>query len=385
MKFLFIVQGEGRGHLTQALTLEEHLLRKGHEVVEVLVGKSRNRELPTFFRQKLRAPLSRFESPNFLPTPANRKNNLTGSILYNIVRLPAFSRSILFIRRRIKASGADIVVNFYELLTGLTYLFCRPETRQICIGHQYLFLHKDFRFPRVNRTQLGLLKMFTRLTAIGSDRMLALSFSRMADDKKQRIYVVPPLLRKEVLQQTVSEGHYIHGYMVNSGFSSQVMAWHKAYPHIPLRFFWDRKNETEVCHIDDTLSFYPLDDHAFLKQMSGCRAYASTAGFESICEAIYMGKPVLMVPAHIEQECNAYDAMCAGAGIISTSFSLDCLLEFSSTFRPNRTFIFWVHNVNLLIEHLIREPEPTPQSLYTEKILQLFRRYKPVFYKYLNT
>ena len=47
--------------------------------------------------------------------------------------------------------------------------------------------------------------MFTRLTAIGSDRMLALSFSRMADDKKQRIYVVPPLLRKEVLQQTVSK------------------------------------------------------------------------------------------------------------------------------------------------------------------------------------
>ena len=173
MKFLFIVQGEGRGHLTQALTLEEHLLREGHEVVEVLVGKSRNRELPTFFRQKLKAPLSRFESPNFLPTPANRKNNLTGSILYNIVRLPAFSRSILFIRQRIKASGADIVVNFYELLTGLTYLFCRPESRQICIGHQYLFLHKDFRFPRVNRTQLGLLKMFTRLTAIGSDRMLA--------------------------------------------------------------------------------------------------------------------------------------------------------------------------------------------------------------------
>ena len=79
--------------------------------------------------------------------------------------------------------------------------------------------------------------MFTRLTAIGSDRMLALSFSRMADDKKQRIYVVPPLLRKEVLQQTVSEGHYIHGYMVNSGFSSKVKPWHKAYTHIPLFFF----------------------------------------------------------------------------------------------------------------------------------------------------
>ena len=35
MKFLFIVQGEGRGHLTQAITLEEILRRNGHEVVAV--------------------------------------------------------------------------------------------------------------------------------------------------------------------------------------------------------------------------------------------------------------------------------------------------------------------------------------------------------------
>ena len=34
MKFLFIVQGEGRGHLTQAITLEEILRRNGHEVPE---------------------------------------------------------------------------------------------------------------------------------------------------------------------------------------------------------------------------------------------------------------------------------------------------------------------------------------------------------------
>lgn len=42
--------------------------------------------------------------------------------------------------------------------------------------------------------------------------------------------------------------------------------------------------------------------------MAGCKAYASTAGFESVCEAMYLGKPILMVPAHIEQDCNAYDA-----------------------------------------------------------------------------
>ena len=50
MKFLFIVQGEGRGHFTQAITLEDMLLRNGHQVVEVLVGKSSSRTLPGFFR-----------------------------------------------------------------------------------------------------------------------------------------------------------------------------------------------------------------------------------------------------------------------------------------------------------------------------------------------
>lgn len=382
MRFLFIVQGEGRGHLTQALTLEEHLLREGHEVVEVLVGKSRNRELPAFFQKKIKAPIGRFESPNFLPTPANRRNHLTRSVFYNLMHAPAYLRSIAFIRRRIQATGADVVVNFYEMLTGLAYSFFRPKARQICIGHQYLFLHKDFRFPRVNRLQLAMLKIFTRVTAIGSDRKLALSFRKMEDDRKRHIHVVPPLLRKEVLRQATTDGPYIHGYMVNSGFSAQVQAWHQARPDIPLRFFWDRKGEKEVRHVDATLSFHPLDDQTFLEQMGGCRAYASTAGFESICEAMYMGKPVLMVPAHIEQECNAYDAMCSGAGIVSEEFSLDRLLEFSASFHPNHKFIFWANNVNLIVENLVRPPETEANRLlYMEKILQLFKRYKLVSYK----
>ena len=49
MKILFIVQGEGRGHLTQAISMERLLRSNGHEVVEVLVGKSESRRLPGFF------------------------------------------------------------------------------------------------------------------------------------------------------------------------------------------------------------------------------------------------------------------------------------------------------------------------------------------------
>ena len=150
MKFLFIVQGEGRGHLTQAITLEEILRRNGHEVVEVLVGKSSSRRLPGFFNRNIHAPVKRFVSPNFLPTPANKRVSLMRSVAYNLVKLPVYINSINYIRQRIEDSGADRVINFYELLTGLTYFLFRPSVPQICIGHQYLILHKSFEFPKAD-------------------------------------------------------------------------------------------------------------------------------------------------------------------------------------------------------------------------------------------
>lgn len=137
MKFLFIVQGEGRGHLTQAITLEEMLLRNGHEVVEVLVGKSSTRTLPGFFNRSIHAPVKRFISPNFLPTVDDKRANLTRSFAYNLLKIPEYFRSMCYINQRIRETGAEVVINFYELLTGLTYTFFRPSVPYVCIGHQY--------------------------------------------------------------------------------------------------------------------------------------------------------------------------------------------------------------------------------------------------------
>lgn len=353
MKFLFIVQGEGRGHLTQAITLEEILLRNGHEVVEVLVGKSSSRRLPGFFNRSIHAPVKRFISPNFMPAPANKRVSLMRSVAYNLLKLPVYMNSIRYIHQRIEASGADMVINFYELLTGFTYFLFHPSVPQVCVGHQYLFLHKDFEFPRAGKLNVALLKFFTRLTAIGARERLALSFRAMEDDDERHIHVVPPLLRREVQLHEPCTGDYVHGYMVNSGFGESIMQWHKRHPDTPLRFFWDKWEEEPVKKVDDTLSFYQLDDVEFLRQMAGCKAYASTAGFESICEAMYLGKPIMMVPAHIEQDCNAYDAALSGAGIVSNDFDLDRLLEFAKTYEPRREFVYWVRGGEYTLLHLL--------------------------------
>ena len=358
MKFLFIVQGEGRGHFTQAITLEEMLLRNGHEVVEVLVGKSSTRTLPGFFNRSIHAPVKRFISPNFLPTADNKRANLTKSFAYNLLRLPEYLRSMYYINQRIRETGAEVVINFYELLTGLTYALFRPSVPYICVGHQYLFLHRDFEFPDKNSCQLWMLRFFTRMTALRSSKKLALSFLEMEQDDMNQIVTVPPLIRQEVTAIRPEKGDYIHGYMVNSGFADSVESFHAKHPEVPLTFFWDRSDAEEVTRIDETLSFHQIDDVKFLNGMANCRAYASTAGFESICEAMYLGKPVLMVPAHIEQDCNAYDAARGGAGIISDNFEVDRLLEFArSEYQPEENFRSWVRSCEWRLLNCIETAE----------------------------
>lgn len=95
MKVLFVVQGEGRGHLTQAIAMEDLLRRNGHEVVEVLVGKSNSCSLPGFFNRNIKAPIKRFLSPNFLPTPANKRVCLFRSVAYNVTRIPTYIHVIV--------------------------------------------------------------------------------------------------------------------------------------------------------------------------------------------------------------------------------------------------------------------------------------------------
>ena len=80
MKVIFVIQGEGRGHLTQALALGQMLRHEGHEVVKVLVGKSKNRVIPTFFEKQIGCGIEQFYSPNFRPSKDNRRFNLLRSI-----------------------------------------------------------------------------------------------------------------------------------------------------------------------------------------------------------------------------------------------------------------------------------------------------------------
>jgi len=341
MKFMFIVQGEGRGHLTQAITLYKMLERNGHKVVGVLVGKSKRRELPTFFYNNIQAPVFRFDSPNFLPAAHHKRNNIWSSIAYNLLKTPVYLRSIFYLHRKIKELQPDKIINFYDLMAGLTYLFFPPKTPCISVAHQYLFLHPDYSFPKENIAELKSLQLFNYLTSFRSKKLLALSIEQKPNVPALRMIILPPLLRDRILNCRITQGDYLHGYLLNDNYADEITNYCAQHPEIKMHFFWDKKDAPAETHIDN-LTFHTLDDRSFIHYMSGCKAYATTAGFESVCEAMYLGKPVLMVPTHIEQTCNAHEAALAGAGIVADRFDLDALLQYIPEYQGNEQFKNWV-------------------------------------------
>ena len=354
MKAIFVVQGEGRGHLTQALSLKKILEDNGHEVVDVMVGKSKNREIPTFFKEKIGMELTTFRSPNFIPSKDNRQFNLLTSAAYNTLHTPSYLKSIFLIRKHIKQSGADIVINFYEILCGLACSLLPRHIPEVCIAHQYMFLHPEFHMPEKQKGAEAMLRLFTKATALGTTAKLALSIRQIPDCREEHIKVVPPLLREDVKREIRRHGDYIMGYILNPGFYDDVMKWHKENPSTKLHFFWDKKGAPEELHVDDTLTFHAINDERFLHYMAGCKAFATTAGFESVCEALYMGKPAMMIPVHVEQMCNATDAEKEMAGIKSDSFDMSRLQDFAHEYEEDIEFRMWENTAETRIMAAIR-------------------------------
>ena len=328
LKCLFIVQGEGRGHLTQALSLKTMLDDTGHSVSTVLIGLNERRRVPGFFLEKIGAPVSYFESPNFAVDVKVQGIRIWPTIMQNLRKRAEFKKSLSAINSAIEEHRPDVIINFYEPLAGIYNMFHRHDTPVICIGHQYMFHHPVYPFPPGKWPQKMGAKYFTRLTSFGATQRLALSFYEAPD--RHKISVMPPLLRKELFQlPRDKEEDFFLIYLLNQGYADAVIEWHKRHPDVELHCFWDNQNVEEEHKYDATLTFHQLSDVKFLDKMAHCKGLICTAGFESICEAMYLGKSILAVPVkgHVEQYWNALDLMQYGGGIYDAEFSIERLFN----------------------------------------------------------
>ncbi len=352
--YMFIVQGEGRGHMTQAISIYNMLLKAGHKVSCVIIGINPHRAIPDFVQQQINAEIVPVDCPGFVMDSKIKSVKLIPSVIKNILKFRVFKNSLQRIHQKVKEHQPDVIINFYNPLAGVYNFIYGSAVPTICIAHQYIYLHPDYKFPEGKKMDRRAIKFYTRLTSYKANKKLALSFYPIKDYTKKAIIGFPPLLRNEVFEQEIKKNEYLLVYLVNSGYSEDIIHWHKKNPDIELHCFTDNK-ELEGKY-DDYLHFHQLNDKKFLKMMAECKGLVSTAGFESVCEAKYMGKPVLMVPVqgNYEQYCNAHDACKTGTGIRDNTFNIDGFLDYLPSHNSNQNeFKEWVNSAEeKLLEQL---------------------------------
>ncbi|EPR68319.1 glycosyltransferase family protein [Cyclobacterium qasimii] len=365
MKFLFIVQGEGRGHMTQAQVLKDVLEKQGHSIVAVILGTSKRRKIPSYFLASFHCPVYSFPSPNFITDKENKSIRLSATIFGNLKKSPRFFRTLKQIDHQVRCHQPDGIINFYDILGGLYNCVYRPKAKFIAIGHQYLAFHPDFIFHSQGKINRFLFKLNTKITCHGAAMKIALSLWQPGTiNKKTGLKVWPPLVKEAIKTMAIGEKDFYLAYVVNPGYAQELVQSAKENPESNIQAFWDNSDVSDPYQALPNLVFHQINEGLFIEKMATCQGFLTTAGFESIGEAMYLGKPILMVPVkgQYEQHCNALDAQKAGAGIASKTFDLKVLIQYmgslNDTQHKSPSFKEWQNSLEKHVFEMVNEISP---------------------------
>lgn len=366
--------------MTQALALARFLRDAGHEVERVWVGRSPHRSVPGYFTGGIGAPVETFDAPVQVPDRHGLGASRAATALDAIRRAPAFARSARVLDKETR--GLDVVVNFLDLVAAASRAVFRTPVPAVAVAHNYVFLGAGSRgLPGAFWTRHAVLA-WTRATAAGSSARLALSFGagetgegaartgaararaaatppgRSSGEAAAAVrttasarsagtpQLVPPLLRAGLDALPVADDGFLLAYALNPGYGDRLVRWQRANPAVRVRCFLDGGTRALREEPGEGFETHALDQELFLSSLARCRGYVGSAGFESICEAFHLGKPVLAVPTHgqYEQRLNAWDAERHGAARQGTYEDLDAFWAAPTAPEPAavRAFRAWV-------------------------------------------
>jgi uncharacterized protein (TIGR00661 family) len=319
---LFIVQGEGKGHMSQAMALKEQLEEAGHTVDGVFLGGRPSPEIPDYFSKSFPDKIHTFQSPWFLRTPNKKGIYIGRTLLYNLLRFPRYISELHRIRKEINFQRPAVVFNFYDVVGALALRKVSPGIRRFGIGHHF-FLHFDnYRCEKGSAWHRWLLKKLTGQILLSCDRVLALSYRELPGTSV--IEVHPPMIRRQFRDMQYRPGLRYLAYFLNEGLLYDLLLLARTLPDFQVDLFTSLNPSMEL---PAGIRLHPFEAETFARFMSTCKGLISSAGFDLAAEAAYHGIPLAVIPTrnHFEQSCNASDIVRSGIGVAASKIEIGML------------------------------------------------------------
>ncbi len=292
MRIVYGVQSTGRGHLSRLLGLKPFFDRDGHELLVIVSGYD---EPPAYFFDALRGV--RCERFRGLSTIEDGAGGVAKAATMKAVakHIPGLLEGFHRAHGMIADFAPDLIVSDFEPITGSP--FVAPGTFKVGIGNEATLSRasgSDLPKTKIDRFNVNIVrKLFTS----GVDVLLGCHFYPLDEA------CLPPILRPSVLSAAAENRGHVVVYHAYRGFLDPILDYARRRPETPIIVYG---NPPPSKGVPENVR-RAADPTRFVEDLATCEAYVGTAGFQSICEAFYLGKKIVVQPivGHYEQLWNA--------------------------------------------------------------------------------
>lgn len=362
----YSVAGEGRGHATRARALVE-ALRQEHQIHLFASGDAFTLLQNVFFETEIRLhsiPCLRFHyRQHRLSYLKSAKESI--SYLWNLSSL------IQRLEEQIIQHQPDLVITDFE--PALPRAARRQGVPFISVDHQHFLTVSDLNgLPFFLRFFAWIVGPIINLFYRGQEKTVVSSFFapriKAGYDNVEQVGV---MLRPEILEATTCNDGFLLSYLRRDVPQSVIETFQQAPMPVKLYGLGEHGQQGNI-------EFCPIHERYFLDDLANCHAVISTAGNQLVGEALYLRKPVLVLPepGNYEQSINGHfleQSQC-GMQLPMNRFNLAGLrsfLEQVETFRsriePER-FQGNDRTLELIQEHLPTKAITTTTSPSREKV-----------------
>lgn len=316
MKLLYGVVGEGMGHATRSKVVIEHLLTGGHAVKIVASGRA--------FRFLAEAFPDVVEIAGLTLKYDAGAVDRDHSLLHNVLMSPRMlyeNASAYF--EEVRAFAPELVISDFD---SFAHTFARAHGVPIISIDNQQIIHRckhDKDIKDGVELDFQTTKAFVKAKLPGCDHYVITTFffPKVREKFSHNTTLVPPILRKAVLDVKPSRGEHVLVYQTSTS-DQQLLPTLKKLRNRNFVVYGLRRDAVEDnCVIKD------FSENGFVDDLASSRAVITNGGLSLLHEAIYLGKPIFSVPVRhqFEQEMNARYLEKLGYGLSAPQVQPDTL------------------------------------------------------------
>jgi uncharacterized protein (TIGR00661 family) len=328
MRILYGVVGEGMGHAIRSAVILEKLVRDGHDIHIVASGRACDYLAERFSNVDRIWGLTMATEDNEVRNRLTAKANLIGAL----EGWPANVRRYFDV---ISKFSPELVISDFE---SFSWLFARLNGLPvICIDNIQIInrCRHDDDVIAGDWDEFNLTRSIVKAKAPRAAHYIVTTFF-YPEVRKKRTTLVPPILRRSILETSPSDGEHLLVYQTSESFKSLIPVLKSQ--DRPVHVYGLRRGLTEDV-VEDNIVYRPFSDAGFVEDLASCAAVVGSAGFTLLGEALHFGKPYLATPVRkqFEQTLNARYLEKLGYGLYDDRLDRQSLSFFLNRLDVYRT------------------------------------------------